>query len=256
MFTQDSPFLNIPHDVDPKQALFLDGMRHAVQIVDLSYKRLCQALTDLTVDQTLEKNNAKFAHIFLDAWAFVDAVDRFRNLWGLQPNAKNLPQKFSRTTLNIQLQNMRNIRNVSDHVAQRVDHIQSLNSSISGEIKWLTEISQAPSQIKSCFIRPGILRDSVSMKLSIDVESLFFTNGSGSVFVKAGKYEANLSLAYQFIRSIIESEEQKFILSRYNTITKDYLPTDMFGSAEIHANGGLKPGTFVCKFEKKSITQK
>ena len=119
MLSIDSPFLNIPAALDRKQAVFLDGMRHAGQIVELSYTRLCQALTDLSVGGTTAEKPTGFTHVFLDAWAFVDAADRFRCLWEMQPSASTIPDKFSPDAVRIQLQDIRDVRNVSAHLVHR-----------------------------------------------------------------------------------------------------------------------------------------
>ena len=99
MLSVDSPFLNIPAALDRKQAVFLDGMRHAGQIVELSYTRLCQALTDLSASGTAAEKSAGFTHVFLDAWAFIDATDRFRCLWEMQPSASDVPPFLSSTAV-------------------------------------------------------------------------------------------------------------------------------------------------------------
>lgn len=151
MLSVNSPFLNIPVALDRKQAVFLDGMRHTAQIVDMSYRRLCQALTHIALGET----SSGFAHVFLDTWALIDAADRFRSLWELQPNAATIPYQYSPSALRSRLQDIRNVRNVSAHIAQKIDQIVSLNSSVLGAISWVSLLSHAPLKVKTYLSAPG-----------------------------------------------------------------------------------------------------
>lgn len=237
MLSINSPFLNIPVALDRKQAVFLDGMRHAAQIVELSYTRLCQALTDLAVDQTITVGSAKFTHVFLDAWAFIDASDRFRCLWEMQPNASTIPDEFSPDALRTQLKDIREVRNVSAHVAQKIDQIMSLNSSVLGAISWVSIVSHAPLKVKTYFIRPGIMHGSVKGQFAIPSGEVSFNHGSGCISVTAGKHEAKLSVAYKTIRSTIKFAEESLKLAFQDSSLQQRLPADMFGSAELDTSG-------------------
>ena len=237
MLSIDSPFLNIPAALDRKQAVFLDGMRHAGQIVELSYTRLCQALTDLSVGGTTAEKPTGFTHVFLDAWAFVDAADRFRCLWEMQPSASTIPDKFSPDAVRIQLQDIRDVRNVSAHLAQKIDQIVSLNSSVLGAINWISLLSPTPLKVKTHFIRPGIMHGNVKGQFAMPDGEVSFNHGSGYISFAAGKHSANLSMAYKTICSIIEFAEARLKLAFQNSSLEQRLPTDMFGSAELDTGG-------------------
>ena len=45
MLNKDSILRQVPVAINPKQALFIDGIRHAVEIIDLAYGRLRDTLT-------------------------------------------------------------------------------------------------------------------------------------------------------------------------------------------------------------------
>ncbi len=128
MLSADSPFLNIPAQLDRKQAVFLDGIRHAVQISGLSYVRLCKSLTSIA----RIRNCDDFSHVFLDAWDFIDAVDRFRFLWQEQPSYSILAKHCQEKSSLSELQDIRNVRNVSAHIAQKIDQIVSLTKKFVG----------------------------------------------------------------------------------------------------------------------------
>lgn len=145
MFNADSPFLNIPDNLDRKQAFYIDAIRHAFEIIDYSFLRLTINLNELTIkheSESLRPNN--YALYYLDAWAFVDALDRLLALWKLQPNAETIPDPWNPDSLKANMLNIRNIRNVSDHLAQKADQIISSNSTALGELSWITVIKIDP----------------------------------------------------------------------------------------------------------------
>lgn len=233
MLSQHSPFLNIPVGINHTQAVFLDGIRHAVEIIDLSYARLCQSLTQLACGEHAGPGHSKFTHVFLDAWAFVDAVDRFRNLWAMQPNADRLPEEYSSASIRSQLQDVRNVRNVSAHVGQKIDQIVSLNSSILGAINWVTLIDQSPLKIKSFFIRPGIASGMVKGQLAMPKGEVSFVHGSGYVTLAAGKHSANLSEAHDLVSSVVRFAESAISFKGQKSVNSGHLPRDVFGSADL-----------------------
>jgi len=235
MLSVDSPLLNIPAAIDAKQALFLDGMRHAAQIADLSYKRLCLALKEQATCSSPARSHDSFAPIFLDAWAFIDSVDRFRLLWEMQPSSGTLPDEFSPGKVREQLKGIRDLRNVSDHIAQKIDQIASLNSSVLGSISWLSLMSEKPLHIKTCFIRPGVITGATSGQLAVPSKAVNFLNGTGCITVAAGKHKALLDDAYQTILEIVSYTEQH--LNNVFATSPGRRPSDLIGTADLDTSG-------------------
>lgn len=233
MLSADSPFLNIPAQLDRKQAVFLDGIRHAVQISGLSYVRLCKSLTSIA----RIRNCDDFSHVFLDAWAFIDAVDRFRFLWQEQPSYSILAKHCQEKSSLSELQDIRNVRNVSAHIAQKIDQIVSLNSSVLGAISWVTLLSENPLNISTHFIRPGIMFDSMKGQFAMPNGEINFIQGSGSVSVTAGKYVADLSNAYATMCFLVGLAEKALCASFQEFPLQQLLPKDMLGCAELDTSG-------------------
>lgn len=75
MLTENSPLLNLPVNMDPKQAVFIDGIRHAAQIIEMAYSRICDSLTKLSFESSTGKHKAEYTHVLLDVWAFIDTTD-------------------------------------------------------------------------------------------------------------------------------------------------------------------------------------
>ena len=233
MITESSPLLNLPVNMHPKQAVFIDGMRHAIEIIEMAYSRMCDSLTKLSFESSNGKNTIGFTHIFLDVWAFIDTADRFRSLWVLQPNSHTLPKEFSKIEINSKLQNIRDIRNVSAHIAQKADQIVALNSSVLGSVSWFTVASESPLKVKTHFIRPGIMRGTITENLAQSNGMVNFVNGSGGISITAGKHAANLSDAYNLIYSIVQFSEKVLAREIPKPSIENTIPRDMFGSADI-----------------------
>jgi hypothetical protein len=183
----------IPVNVDPKQALFLDGIRHAVEIMDVAYGRLRNALTDLALNPPDSNQLPEIsAHVFLDAWAFVDAVDRFRMLYTKMPGMKLGAARDGISPLLEATQEFRNLRNVADHLAQRADFVVSKNGAALGELSWLTGAQFEPEVIAwHCTLRPGTLRAAPPTETDSIVSTLDWP--TAAIRLSAGGYEGNLS---------------------------------------------------------------
>lgn len=196
MFNPDSPFLNIPVNINIKQAFFLDGMRHAFEIADMAFLRLSKNLNDLEEPQKNSKNFSGYSEYFLDAWAFVDSVDRLLALWRLQPGAETIPNPWQPSSLSEELRQIRNIRNVSDHLANRIDQIVASNSAALGELSWVRVLNLDPPVMKSYFIRPGFLPGQLEFKINLPKGKIYIQDNIANILLKAHTYIANLSQAY------------------------------------------------------------
>lgn len=197
MFDLDSPFYNFPGNLDRKQAFYLDGMRHAFEIIECAFLRLTDGLRELVRNWSESNRPKSYALYYLDAWAFVDALDRLLALWKLQPEAEKIPEPWSPDQLKKSMAHIRDVRNVSDHLAQRADQIISSNTAALGELSWIAVLSVNPPEMKSCLIRPGFLLKTVKLEMNIPKQNLCVANEVGNVLLKAHVYTANLSEAYQ-----------------------------------------------------------
>ncbi len=155
-------------------------------------------------------------------------------MWVLQPNSHTLPKEFSKKEIESKLQNIRYVRNVSAHIAQKADHIVALNLSVLGSISWFTIASESPLEIKTHFIRPGIMRGKITESLAKSNGEVSFTKGSGGISIVAGKHSANLSDAYNLVCSIIQFAEETLLQAIPKLSIDKTIPRDMFGSADIN----------------------
>lgn len=190
---RDSVLRRIPVNVERKQAFFLDGIRHAVEILDVTYNRLRDALTPLALNPPASNDIPDvFARAFIDAWGFVDAVDRFRMMYTQMPGIKFGNAKDGIPSLREVTQVFRNLRNVADHLAQRADFVISRNGAAWGELSWLTGAQLQPELIAwHCTLRPGTLQTNPTMQTDPIISTLDWP--TDSIRLSVGEYEGNLS---------------------------------------------------------------
>lgn len=190
---RDSALRRIPVNITPKQAIFLDGIRHAVEIMDVAYSRLRDTLTNLALTPPASDELPDiFSHIFLDAWAFIDAVDRFRMLYKQMPGIKFGAKKDGIPSLQEATQEFQNLRKIAEHLAQSADLVVSQNGTAFGELSWLTGVQLQPEVIAwHCTIRPGTLQSVPSMPTNSIISTLDWP--TDSIRLSAGGYEGNLS---------------------------------------------------------------
>jgi hypothetical protein len=143
-----------------------------------------------------------FAHVFIDAWGFVDAVDRFRMMYTQMPGIKPDNAKGSIPPLLEATQEFRDLRNVADHLAQRADFVISRNGAAWGELSWFTGTQLLPEVIAwHCTLRPGTLQAAPSRKTDPIISTLDWP--TDSIRLSAGGYEGNLSAVRKHIAARI-----------------------------------------------------
>ena len=192
MLDKDSILRQVPMAINPKQALFIDGIRYAAEIIDLAYKRLRDTLTKTALNPPSSSDIPKIStRAFLDAWAMIDAIDRFRMLYQQMPGISFSQPKEGVETLSEVLKPFRNLRNVADHLAQRVDFVVSRDSAALGTLSWLTGFKIVPTTAWYCTLRPGTLRKQPEFRKEQLVSTLDWP--TDRIIIVAGGYEGNLS---------------------------------------------------------------
>ena len=211
MIKADSIFYRLPTELDRKQALFLDGMRHAAEIAQLAYRRLQHTLTQIATTDDAPKSSA-YAAAYLDAWSFVDAVDRFRLLLILLPNFQpGAPPAGQKSFFEV-AEPVRLLRNVADHLAQRADYVVARQGTALGSLSWFTVTDLSKYQGLLCLVVPGTTQvgshpAQVPAGKVIDIPT-------GYIHLTAGEHTANLSEVFsnmsQFV-VILEASVERSI---------------------------------------------
>jgi hypothetical protein len=163
MFSENSPFRRMPGNLNPNIAHFIDGIRHSMDIMRISYGRLEALLTDLALNPpSNEYLPEASANAFLDAWAFNDAVDKFRQFY----------KKFPRMTFSEQpgleplekaLDKSRKIRNKADHPPGAAQDAVYSGHGALGTLTWITPHNTDENVVWFCSLRPGTFQKPVTL---------------------------------------------------------------------------------------------
>lgn len=91
----DSPLRKLPVNLDKRQALYLGGIRHSIEIIDLCYRQLLGVLQHIgsAHDRGEDRDPDAEAAAVMTAWSMVDAANRLRVLLGTMPRLKKSEPK-------------------------------------------------------------------------------------------------------------------------------------------------------------------
>ncbi len=192
MISKDSVLRHLPPHLDRKQALFIDGIRHAGEIAGLAYMRLQHTLARIATRQYEgEEESQLTTSAFLDAWALVDVIDRFRTLWKLLPNASHSTPPTGHKKFSELAQPARDLRNVADHLAQRADYVVACKGSALGVLSWFTATIPSGAEGILCTIIPGTIQPASNQIVNPAGQEIELP--TGFIHLAAGEHIANLS---------------------------------------------------------------
>ena len=210
MLTTNSILRRLPPGLDQKQVVYLEGIRHCAEIVWLAYCRLEKALTmlvDKPGDASPEADD--YTEAFMDAWTVVDAIDRFRQLWSMFPGMQFADCTVTRPSFADISQEVRGLRNVTDHIAQRADHISASGNPVLGLLTWLTISATSPDQAYSCLLAPGTTKKTswTAVNPAGKEFTSYATGRTGLIHLAAGEHRSNLTAVIPEIRERVNRLE-------------------------------------------------
>lgn len=232
---RDSPLRRIPVNVSPKKAVFLDGIRHAIEVMDIGFGRLRLGLTQAALEPPQSSDLPLVgAGLFLDAWAVVDAIDKFRQFYLRFPGMTPSVTHDQVLPLHEVLQVFRDLRNVGDHVVDRVDAVVASGGAALGELTWLTGAQLVPEVVAwQCVLRPGTLRSrpmlpTVSTETALDWPTDY-------ICLKAGGLQGDLSQVRIHIAARIRHLESQ-LHKAFSKPEYDRVPVfnDYFNRSPVH----------------------
>ncbi|MES2483963.1 MAG: hypothetical protein V4609_18410 [Pseudomonadota bacterium] len=159
MLAPNSVLRRLPVELDRKQALFFDGIRHAAEIAEFAHARLRRTLTEIALrEEQPWSGEGLSTSAFLDAWSLVDVIDRFRALWLLLPHAVPDSLPAGTKTFSEIAQPIRALRNVADHLAQRAEYVLAQEGTALGVLSWCTVLEPDRTKAVICTIVPGTMQ--------------------------------------------------------------------------------------------------
>ena len=238
LLANESPLKNLPSILDKRQALLFDGLAHAVDIVGTAYSRLRSTLHEISeVGRAEPEPNAS---VYLDSWSCIDAIDRFRSLLkgykggGIIPKDDPAFEAFLTAT-----EPVRKLRNVTDHVAARLDQLVSQNASVMGEISWISQGEEA--KLHTWYIRPGVFKDQLKFKLLLPHAGAVIEMPTGFIHLTAGGLEVNLSDAVRELSVVVAHIESR-LREHYKAMGSVYtsMPRHMTATSELNFDGAIR----------------
>lgn len=206
MLSPGSILTRLPQMADRNQTLFLDGLRHSAEMAEIAYVRLLNGLTTLAnlpaTPERMAETKTLIPTAYLYAWAFVDALYRMRGLFKLYPHKRPGPPKEG---LAEALDAIASVRNVSDHLGQRMQEVEAHDAPANGVLTWCTVQSATEAQL--CTIYPGTAFE-VGLATTFPAGKVL-TPPTDDVALRAGPHTANLSDAYRVVRRAIRSLESE-----------------------------------------------
>jgi hypothetical protein len=132
----DSPLRRVPSTLPRHQALFLDGIRFCVEIMDLAYERLYNTAVVMTL-QPANMNPRAHASVLMDSWSMIDSVHRLRALLRQMPGAAQSAK--SSPKLHVFLRRTEQVEAMWHHVQhldQEVQAIAARGEPVLGVVRW------------------------------------------------------------------------------------------------------------------------
>ncbi len=136
-----SPLRRIPKSSNARQQVFFDGIRFAIEIADLAYRRLRETLWQVSSLDDATEYALEYASAVGDAWLIVDSINRLRALCCVAPGIADKP--YCRSFVQ-KVHPVKALRNSVQHLDGRVDVIIKKKSPVWGEISWAIVTENPP----------------------------------------------------------------------------------------------------------------
>lgn len=186
----DSPLRRPPINLNPTQAQFLDGVRVAVEMIDVAYQQLVWQLQSIC-----PKPPANFgqrgifsAPAFLNAWSIVDNVHRLR---GLIENFPRFAKKKQVVEVRLFLESaetVEKLRNAVQHMEAEIRGSAPQGHGVWGSLSWMFRADD--ENVLSCFLTLGALMPAADIGRTIPA---MLKPGVDGVTLKVGETSVDLT---------------------------------------------------------------
>lgn len=143
----DSYLKHPPTFINPQLVLILNTIRYSVEICEISYIRLCKALSDLTENPNVEEY--AFPEIYLESWSIVNNAVIFRNILEKHFEIDLKDKSF------VEINKAKELRNTYQHIDERITEIfLKEDLPIFGSVSWFKRYPESDKAI-FCSIYSG-----------------------------------------------------------------------------------------------------
>lgn len=131
-----SPFFRVPAVLNRRQLLSFDGIRYCIEMIEIAYSAICEALMGISLSYANGQEIPKraFPFVFMNAWSIIDSANRLVVLLEQLPNLKRTP------AIKIFIGNMlgvRDLRNGIQHLDGTIREIADQNHPAWGYLSWV-----------------------------------------------------------------------------------------------------------------------
>lgn len=200
-------------------------------MIDFAYGRLqknLSAISDSKRDVPVQRESITAS--FLDGWVIIDAIDRMRGLLRfLTDKDPSNPADIHRFL--DESSGVRDIRNVTDHLAQRVDYVIANDSAALGILNWLTyRVGEKHATIY--VLVPGTITNVETKQLN--PYGKMVSPGVNHITLSAGEYSVNISEQVGKVINVVRYVEGVLIEFFSQNPEAVRLTGDLMISAEYH----------------------
>ena len=209
MIDKHSVFRCLPHGLERRQVLFFDGIRHCAEIADIAHRRLRTTLTTMALqgasdapDSALSQRERLIPAAFLDAWAVVDSIYRFRGLVKSYPHHREGPVELP--GYKQMIENVCAVRNVADHLNSKIAQVEAHGGAALGTLTWLT--FTGGKRFYMCAVYPGT-PTRTKIGISRPRGGSIINGPTDFIELRAANHKVNLSRAMELFEQRIRKIE-------------------------------------------------
>ena len=187
----DSPLRNLPRELNERQKVSYDGIRLAIQMIDVASQRLYQDLgriSEKTVQLGSEEASLLFASCTADAWSIVDNAGRLHLLLTTTPNLKLTAELKEHLGA---LKGVDPFRNGFQNLKKLLGEAEKQQHPILGTISWVWSAEASSEPVRVFTMVPGSLR--ARSNRALNPAGLPLTRPLDSVTLDAFGKKLNLS---------------------------------------------------------------
>lgn len=190
---KSSPLLGLPANLGSRQTLFLEGIRFSFQMADLAYDQLSNSIYSLTILKQGRDNQGFIltTAAFLNAWSFVDSINRLRDLLQQMPKLKKKSiEWFYKETKSIS-----DLRNSVQHLNNEYNKMVDENAPPWGSLNWFFFVDKKLMKGSSCLLVSGSLKPKKNHQI-FNPAGKVFRNELDHIILRFRDIESNLSDVY------------------------------------------------------------
>lgn len=204
MIDTDSPLYCLNGFARRLQVLF-DGIRLSAETIDVAMERLQRQLDNLaTTGKTGDLAHKSFAEAFIDAWAIVDALDRFRQLYVMF--VRQTPEYADFSFSDRYFDQIKKLRDVDQHISKKVEQVVAKKGTALGVLRWTTLLFDGSNSIIESVLLPGSPHE-VHHDFSLPHFLSEPLSATPRVVLEAGPYRAELNECINRAKEILRSIE-------------------------------------------------